>query len=46
LSNPDPENEIAATPSDPELIRRGTTAVVIAMLISVALIAAVIYASP
>ena len=46
MSNPDPENEIAAADRDPELIRLGTAGLVVAVLISAALIAAVIYASP
>ena len=46
LSNPDPENEFAAPERDPELIRLGTAGLVVAVLISAALIAAVIYSSP
>jgi hypothetical protein len=46
LSKTDPENEIAAPESDPEVIRLGTMSLVVAILITAALIAAVIYASP
>ena len=46
MSKADPENEIAAVESDPEQIRLGTLGLAVAALISAALIAAVIYASP
>jgi hypothetical protein len=46
LSNPNPENEIAAPEPDRELIRLGTASLVVAVLVSAALIAAIIYASP